>query len=60
MFPMFVSTPTRWATAFPTATGGPAHLSHSNEASHWLASIAQVVGWLALVTVLVLGRRRRT
>lgn len=48
-----------WASAFVVDQPGPAALTHSNRPLYWMASLAQLAAWIALTTVLVLGRRRR-
>ena len=49
-----------WAQVFVAERPGTATLTHSNDQAMWFAAIAQLVAWVALITVLVLGRRRRT
>jgi hypothetical protein len=39
---------------------GTATLRHNNDQAMWFGAIAQLVAWLVLLTLLVLGRRRRT
>jgi len=49
-----------WAQLFTVDRAGTAELVHSNDRLLWFAGIGQLVGWIATITVLVLGRRRRT
>lgn len=48
-----------WATVFPNLLTGPAELRHRNEVSHQIGAVVQFGVWVGLVTILVLGRRRR-
>jgi len=50
----------KWSQLFEAERPGTAVLKHSNETALWLGSIGQLVGWLILITGLVLGRRRRS
>ena len=47
-----------WAQAYAVDTAGAGVLAHENTTSLWLASLAQLIGWVALVVVLILARRR--
>ena len=47
-----------WAQLFVVDRPGVGTLTHSNEQSYWLGAIAQVIVWVVLLTILVLGRRR--
>lgn len=49
-----------WAQTFSAQQPGVATLTHSNDQQMWFASAAQLVVWVGLITVLVLGRRRRS
>ena len=49
-----------WAQVFAVDQQGTAALTYSNDQGMWLAGIAQLVVWFGVITVLVLGRRRRT
>jgi hypothetical protein len=48
-----------WAQVFVAERSGTATLTHSNDQTMWFGAITQVVTWLVLITLLVLGRRRR-
>jgi len=48
-----------WAQFFQVDRAGAATLAHSNESTYWYGTVAQLVGWLAILTMLALGRRRR-
>ncbi|MFT4597709.1 MAG: hypothetical protein ACI9TF_001958 [Paracrocinitomix sp.] len=49
-----------WAQVFVAEQPGTATLRHNNDQAMWFGAIAQLVAWLVLLTLLVLGRRRRT
>lgn len=49
-----------WAQLFTVDRAGDAELVHRNDRLLWFAGIGQLVGWIAVITVLVLGRRRRS
>lgn len=49
-----------WAKSYAVIGDGNAELRHSNETLLWVAGAAQLVAWVALTTLLVLGRRRRS
>lgn len=49
-----------WAQVFVAERPGTATLTHSNDQTYWFANIAQLVAWILVLTVLVLGRRRRS
>ncbi len=49
-----------WATSYAVLGGGQAQLRHSNEPLLWITSAIQLVAWVALSTLLFLGRRRRS
>lgn len=49
-----------WAQVFVAERAGAGELTHSNDQLFWFASIAQLLGWVGVITVLVLARRRRT
>lgn len=49
-----------WAQVFVAERPGTATLTHSNDQAMWFGAIAQLVAWVGLITLLVLGRRRRT
>lgn len=49
-----------WAQLFTVDRAGTATLTHSNEAAYQIGALVQLGVWLAAVTLLVLGRRRRS
>ena len=50
-----------WAKSYAiVGGGGEAQLRHSNETALWIASAIQLVAWVALSVLLILGRRRRS
>ena len=49
-----------WANGFQVERAGRAELLHSNVPSYWIAGLAQLLVWVALISLLVLGRRRRS